>query len=113
LLPPAWRAALDRFFHVLSGTEGAASPSEHGHFKLVIIPKFTPGRGQAGAQIMAERVKPLWPIHADHHYLSVTLGLDESHGSTSFIYTAQGQRTRRVSRSKSVLFPLRLTPGNI
>jgi hypothetical protein len=34
---------------------------------------------------MAECVETLWPIHANHHHLSVTLGLDESHGITSFI----------------------------
>ena len=88
--PPPRRAALDRFLHVLSSAKGTASPSEHGHFELVAVPKLTPGLGQAGTKLLAERVETLWPIHADHHHLSVTLGLDESHGSTSSICLAPG-----------------------
>src|SRR5215510_498 len=90
MLPPPRRTALDRFLHILSGTEGATSPSEHSHFELVAIPKLTPSLGQASTEIMAERIETLWPIHADHHHLSVTLGLDESHGSTSSICLALG-----------------------
>ena len=82
--------ALDGFLHVLSGTEGAASPSEHGHLELVAIAKFTPGVSQAGAEFLAERIETLWPIHTDHHHLSVTLGLDESHGITSSLCLAPG-----------------------
>src|SRR5262245_58795533 len=90
MLPPPRRTALDRFLHILSGTEGATSPSEHSHFELVAIPKLTPSLGQASTEIMAERIETLWPIHADHHHLSVTLGLDESHGSTSSLCLAPG-----------------------
>ena len=79
LLSPAWRTALDRLLHVLTGAEGAASPGEHGHLELVAVPKLTPGLRQAGAQFLAERVETLRPVHTDHHHLAAALGFDDSH----------------------------------
>src|SRR5262245_19988556 len=83
LLPPPWRAALDRLLHVLAGTKGPTGAGEHRHLELVAVPKLTPRFGQTGAQLLTESIEPLRSVHPNHHHLTTTLRFDNRHNLTS------------------------------
>ena len=97
------RAALDRLLHVLAGAEGAAGAGEDRDLEVAAVAELTPGLGESGAQLDAERVHALRPVHPDHHDAVAPLGLDDAHRPPVLpLLTVTRRRCRptRISRQR-------------
>src|SRR5262249_8710766 len=82
---------LDRFFHVLARTERAPGAGQDRHLEGATVAKLDPDRRELRAEVLAERVKTIRPVHAHHHNPVATLDLDKAH---SFSFFAVGRSTQ-------------------
>ena len=98
----AGRAPLDRLLHVLAGAEGPPRAGEDRDLQVGAVAELGPGLGQPGAQLGAERVQPLRPVHADQHHAAVALQLNDRH-ALPLIHAAATAARRWSPRQESNL----------